>query len=197
MLFRSAKAVLKRHAACASEFDYEGWLGWGQWRRGGERAPDAQDKHCWRRCDYPSECRWGRVAAESSERPPPPLTTLAAILARIDRLGDMRRDRADDAPADGFWSGVLASACQRKGRRGKSPLQLNAVAEDEGGHQAAGSLTDVGLVGVDAVTGSPGIERAEGPALRLPAVNEMPGFEASLAGFRAAFEEFGVDPDHA
>ncbi|KAF2000585.1 hypothetical protein P154DRAFT_545630 [Amniculicola lignicola CBS 123094] len=31
------KARRKRHRACASEFDYAGWKGWGRWRRSGRR----------------------------------------------------------------------------------------------------------------------------------------------------------------
>lgn len=98
-----------RHAACASEFDYQGWKGWGVWRRGvverveaaerlvameegldsDESTSDSEEeeknwfgsawirksstakywekpkplrlrKDCWNRCDYPSECRWGK-----------------------------------------------------------------------------------------------------------------------------------------
>ncbi|CAK4033182.1 Hypothetical predicted protein [Lecanosticta acicola] len=96
-----------RHAACASEFDYQGWKGWGVWRRGvverveaaealmreGQDDGDSSEeeekswfgsawirkeskgdthfwnkgekpaklkKDCWNRCDYPSECRWGK-----------------------------------------------------------------------------------------------------------------------------------------
>ncbi|KAM3414136.1 hypothetical protein BST61_g10794 [Cercospora zeina] len=114
--------VVRRHAACASEFDYQGWKQWGVWRRsvgeqieaaeallkaeeafesvlgpassspavtteakwiGGtwaqkaaharsasssskagrdywEKSQAALKKDCWERCDYPSECRWGK-----------------------------------------------------------------------------------------------------------------------------------------
>ncbi|KAF1979509.1 hypothetical protein BU23DRAFT_636530 [Bimuria novae-zelandiae CBS 107.79] len=45
-------ARTKRHRACTSEFDYQGWKTWGRWKRSG--------RHCWNNCDYPSECRWGR-----------------------------------------------------------------------------------------------------------------------------------------
>jgi hypothetical protein len=79
---------VRRHRACASEFDYQGWKTWGRWRRSGQRdliyhenssasssdssfstsseesaetqplSPPAKD--CWNVCDYPSECRWGK-----------------------------------------------------------------------------------------------------------------------------------------
>ncbi|PIA95669.1 hypothetical protein CB0940_10125 [Cercospora beticola] len=114
--------VVRRHAACASEFDYQGWKQWGVWRRSvGEQIEAAEallnaeeafesvfgpasasplipteskwingtwmqkaahartlsgslkasknyweksqadlKKDCWERCDYPSECRWGK-----------------------------------------------------------------------------------------------------------------------------------------
>jgi hypothetical protein len=75
---------VRKHRACASEFDYSGWKTWGRWRRGGARnhpishgyggsAVSAQGrraenhavhlqtkKDCWNTCDYPSECRWGK-----------------------------------------------------------------------------------------------------------------------------------------
>ena len=49
------RAVVKRHVPCVSEFDYQGWLEWGEWRRAEKK--DGQ-RDCWRYCDYPSECRW-------------------------------------------------------------------------------------------------------------------------------------------
>ncbi|KAG9528198.1 hypothetical protein KCU93_g4511, partial [Aureobasidium melanogenum] len=102
---------LRRHKACASEFDYAGWKDWGVWKRNlltlteqqrERNSPcdsvfddDSEDeleeitttasvvspitagvsdhtsswrnakplspvKDCWNRCDYPSECRWGK-----------------------------------------------------------------------------------------------------------------------------------------
>lgn len=104
---------LRRHKACASEFDYAGWKDWGVWKRNlltlteqqkQRNSPcdsvfegdDSEDedlegvsstasvvspiaagftghtsswkiakplkpvKDCWNRCDYPSECRWGK-----------------------------------------------------------------------------------------------------------------------------------------
>lgn len=71
----------KRHKACASEFDYQGWKAWGRWKRAGGRnklqypkvelatSPSGKyaqvksaksKKDCWNTCDYPSECRWGK-----------------------------------------------------------------------------------------------------------------------------------------
>lgn len=80
---------VKKHKACASEFDYQGWKAWGRWKRSGRRdsiydeytssssdsssdesmdtvstrsmeKPTPPAKDCWNMCDYPSECRWGR-----------------------------------------------------------------------------------------------------------------------------------------
>lgn len=102
---------LRRHKACASEFDYADWKDWGVWKRNlltlteqqrQRNSPcdsvfdDSEDedldeiysaasvispitagvsshtsswrvakplrpvKDCWNRCDYPSECRWGK-----------------------------------------------------------------------------------------------------------------------------------------
>ncbi|KAI5199449.1 hypothetical protein E4T39_06235 [Aureobasidium subglaciale] len=97
---------LRKHRACASEFDYAGWKDWGVWKRGlialteqqrqlaksrdsvfdGDESEDEvleeitaeasrrasswrvgkpilplrPVKDCWNRCDYPSDCRWGK-----------------------------------------------------------------------------------------------------------------------------------------
>ncbi|EME81182.1 uncharacterized protein MYCFIDRAFT_77101 [Pseudocercospora fijiensis CIRAD86] len=103
-----------RHAACASEFDYQGWKAWGNWRRavverveaadalmvaeeiferemnGKLMVPEgrwfqgrwttkreardvvagAQKKDCWMKCDYPSECRWGKQFGVQSTTTP-------------------------------------------------------------------------------------------------------------------------------
>lgn len=66
---------MKKHRACASEFDFAGWKGWGRWRRGVPTRPGKavagkslrplmldtnKEKNCWINCDYPSHCRWGK-----------------------------------------------------------------------------------------------------------------------------------------
>lgn len=55
-------ALVKKHRACASEFDYSGWKRWSVWRREAAHAHRSAKtrKDCWKSCDYPSECRWGR-----------------------------------------------------------------------------------------------------------------------------------------
>lgn len=59
----------KRHFACASQFDYHGWIAWGDWRRGelqsraelsgqvGSRAL-ATGRDCGVDCDFPRNCSW-------------------------------------------------------------------------------------------------------------------------------------------
>ncbi|KAF3033573.1 hypothetical protein E8E12_004504 [Didymella heteroderae] len=94
----SPKRRVKRHKACASEFDYLGWKGWGRWRRA-SLAPrlrpkgtstartemtgvtgitdveeDAKKKDCWRDCDYPSQCRWGKRVGIHTPYPTPTRT---------------------------------------------------------------------------------------------------------------------------
>ncbi|KAI8939227.1 hypothetical protein NX059_005053 [Plenodomus lindquistii] len=69
----STSRRVKKHRACASEFDYSGWKAWARWRReihddeirGPARRqqgqkPHAPRKDCWNTCTYPSECRWGK-----------------------------------------------------------------------------------------------------------------------------------------
>ncbi|KAF2195325.1 hypothetical protein K469DRAFT_649146 [Zopfia rhizophila CBS 207.26] len=78
--YKNPKKV-RRHKACASEFDYQGWKYWGKWRRSecsdslidgsssSSSSPESESdsiesgptkKNCWINCDFPSECRWGR-----------------------------------------------------------------------------------------------------------------------------------------
>ncbi|KAG8624174.1 hypothetical protein KVT40_009150 [Elsinoe batatas] len=71
---KDQKPKVKRHRACASEFDYNGWKAFGAWRRAvsyedadesdkeninASRSPKEHTKDCWNKCDYPSQCRWG------------------------------------------------------------------------------------------------------------------------------------------
>lgn len=79
-LWRKSKCTrrVRKHRACGSEFDYQGWKIWGRWRRGVSQLSSGyatksnvassiekisvqiSGKDCWNTCDYPSECRWGR-----------------------------------------------------------------------------------------------------------------------------------------
>lgn len=106
--WRKAKSPrrVKRHRACASEFDYQGWKSRGKWRRNeqddfaadssssdpdnktaassasGDEADgkkhDAKD--CWHACDYPSECRWRkRFRLQMPSMPDAPLIPLCPL----------------------------------------------------------------------------------------------------------------------
>lgn len=83
---KGSQTKVKRHKACASEFDYQGWTTWGDWRRTLQEIDELETaavkacvsplfgrektevspttaplkKNCERNCNYPSECRWGR-----------------------------------------------------------------------------------------------------------------------------------------
>lgn len=50
---------VKRHRACASEFDYLGWEDFGNWKRhqAEHRPMDKSHKNCEHQCDFPSACR--------------------------------------------------------------------------------------------------------------------------------------------
>ena len=85
------KRRVKRHKACASEFDYLGWKSWGRWKRAAltskpsartKRVDDrdnsdgsARKKDCWTQCDYPSQCRWGKRVGIHTPSPTPTRTT--------------------------------------------------------------------------------------------------------------------------
>lgn len=204
-----ARAVVKRHAPCASEFDYQGWSGWGKWRRaeGGRR----EGKDCWWCCDYPSECRWephgvvvaAEVAASTSEEEPlrrervssdeledqraveqQLATTFDGILEGLGQLRDEQCEQASKVLKEGFWSG----ACKRRGTGSKLPLQLDTIVEDEESDHATGSSENIELMDLNVVIASSGIEKPEEAALRMPLTDELPSFGVSVVNFRTAFE---------
>ena len=97
----NGKPRFKRHKACTSEFDYQGWKRWSNWRRGefgytiihsGASTPDSAifvspprssrpHKDCWNRCDYPSECRWGGESTPVSRNETPVVSTETSTLS--------------------------------------------------------------------------------------------------------------------
>lgn len=50
----------KKHKACSSEFDYDGWNKWGRWRRNNtqdQKHVIYRGKDCSNHCDFPSHCQ--------------------------------------------------------------------------------------------------------------------------------------------
>ncbi|CBX94322.1 predicted protein [Plenodomus lingam JN3] len=102
---------VKRHRACASEFDYSGWKAWTRWRRDIREENKSQNRHhspehkasrrkdCWNNCSYPSECRWGkkygvRTPVESVF----PSTDLAEISTTYSSSPSAQEAEADSMP---------------------------------------------------------------------------------------------------
>ncbi|KAG9700544.1 hypothetical protein KCU95_g741, partial [Aureobasidium melanogenum] len=129
---------LRRHKACASEFDYAGWKDWGVWKRNlllltqqqrQRNSPcdsvfddDSEDeveeiitasvispitagvpgtsswstvkpiKDCWNRCDYPSECRWGKQFGVDT-----PLQPTFPTLDRVPSIANPNNTPTDDS----------------------------------------------------------------------------------------------------
>ncbi len=206
-----ARAVVKRHIPCESEFDYQGWLGLGEWKRGSTSEKD-EKRDCWGFCHYPSQCRWGphigagsAAAAISSisegamrrpvdispsdvhqasgedhyyaTRQQQPPTTFDDILEGFELPRDKQRGQD-------FWSGMPVSVFGR----GKS--ELGTIVEDEERSHVRDSSEVTKFMGLDVVITSPRIEKLEHAAMHTDS-----GFEASLAEFQTAFEEFGVKLD--
>lgn len=172
---------VKRHKPCASEFDYQGWKNWGTWRRheqtlhqnsairsAATEEPDSPDfgsvtaireemlalsqkKDCWNKCDYPSECRWGRQigvhtpklvsefvepavpqSPPPSQQPPSPGAGEHSPQQQAtfdDILGATALASLKDS-TDKFWSSLVASATRRKSTSLPSPLALSPVMEE-------------------------------------------------------------------
>ncbi|KAF1941741.1 hypothetical protein EJ02DRAFT_503278 [Clathrospora elynae] len=110
---------VKKHSACASEFDYAGWKAWGRWRRMKDSTPTRASttktlflytggvsgklvpggggtkKDCWNTCDYPSECRWGKKFGVHT-----PVETVFPTL-------EVNTTQMLTAPAESYAEGIL------------------------------------------------------------------------------------------
>jgi hypothetical protein len=130
---KTAKKV-KRHRACASEFDYSGWKTWARWRRSGVskrivcEGGNVRKKDCWNTCDYPSECRWGRkFGIHTPLTPSPPQTSPPLKEHPEEGLLNpenyaKKSDQSDSPGKPDFWTTLIASAERRKSVTGSSPL---------------------------------------------------------------------------
>ncbi|KAL6707853.1 hypothetical protein ACN47E_003753 [Coniothyrium glycines] len=133
----------KKHRACGSEFDYQGWKTRAHWRRGNTRQHAAvtqqrkkkknndkkeKQKDCWNTCDYPSECRWGKQFGVCSpvENDFSSTTTAAMTLltAPLDTCVALERKDED------FWDAILASAERRKGGEARVSSPLSVIPEE-------------------------------------------------------------------
>ena len=154
----------KRGKACASEFDYQGWKAWGEWRRKEMAARTASigvpqrpkmKKDCEHRCDYPSDCRWGNHATPASPTTPAPApTSFEEIFGLVpeDRknaksTSSATLDAVPEEPAAQvsgdyeFWTSLLDSAKTRtEGPRGppvdEDTIMVDADSIEETGQDA-------------------------------------------------------------
>lgn len=127
---------VKRHKACASEFDYSGWKAWGRWKRGGRKTGGLENglaglmkkKDCWNTCDYPSECQWGRsFGIHTPLTPAFPTPQVSPPLAEHPEEGVLKAENCKEAEQtesekSDFWGALIASAKRRKSVTGTSPL---------------------------------------------------------------------------
>ncbi|KAH9864661.1 hypothetical protein J1614_010596 [Plenodomus biglobosus] len=152
---------VKKHRACASEFDYSGWKAWTRWRRDvREDDPSRRRSHvpqqkpvrrkdCWNNCSYPSECRWGKTyGVHTPTEVVFPSTDLAAITTAYSPLPVQQADLTSTlnqstkytlSPTKtphtnkdtGFWTSLLASAERRKSGTTHTASPLSVVFEEE------------------------------------------------------------------
>lgn len=158
----SKKSRKGRHGkACASEFDYVGWQAYGDWRRhelglrelvlgttldgikSTGRFEVKQKKNCSVECNYPSECRWGKLGGVSASEVPvsTPLTTIMEDVVQTapasfeeilgltppdmvmdDDLDNLVSPASPPSPKDhspSFWSSLLTSAKSRQKSKGR------------------------------------------------------------------------------
>jgi hypothetical protein len=152
------RKVVKKHRACASEFDYAAWKTLGEWRRDclTPTTPSfTHKKDCWHNCNYPSECRWGSKLAQPQVSP-----TIPESPPQTSSKGKKSRQMKEPGPATTYnqllqvinhpattLQTLLSPNSKRKTLTAdKWPLsQLNIVFEeaDEDGDIA---MTDAALV---------------------------------------------------
>lgn len=92
---------IRKKGTCPSEFDYIGWAKYAEWRRGedsmmaspafggrsnggtGQTGNQLEKRNCWEMCDYPSQCRWGKLV---------PVSPSDAVSAALDQMqGSVRQ----------------------------------------------------------------------------------------------------------
>ena len=185
--------VVRRHAACASEFDYQGWKGWGVWRRsvgeqieaaeallraeeafesafmerdakssaskwsaGHSRHSSAQrywdksqaptKKDCWEKCDYPSECRWGKqfgVKTPTAPTVPSTTTTRSSSLSSAIEEESSSSSDGDVDPATSFEEILRGLSESAMGTSSTQPPP------------STGDITDLPIVPEEASTPAP------------------------------------------
>jgi hypothetical protein len=155
---------VKKHRACASEFDYAGWKTWGRWRRSDGRKASlvhgkggaslslnvkGEKKDCWNTCDYPSECRWGRrfgiptpltdtfPTTETATPTPPSPTSQNPIEVILAPSTSFESDKPD------IWTSLIASAKRRKSMPPSSPLSTSETNSDSVGSVATDMLKNL------------------------------------------------------
>ncbi|KAF2134422.1 hypothetical protein P153DRAFT_250341, partial [Dothidotthia symphoricarpi CBS 119687] len=123
----------KRHRACTSEFDYQGWKTWSRWRGSGQkRSVNKQD--CWNMCSYPSECRWGKKfgihTPVATEFPTVEFDATPALPAPVELEGVLKPENCKEIIAckekSGFWETLSATARRRANVIASSPLAILA-----------------------------------------------------------------------
>lgn len=161
MRLRRGKRGIKRHQPCTSEFDYEGWKAWGEWKRLeaelqkalAESAETvlgtviAEKKDCWNHCDYPSECRWGpklkyqnpSVLADSPKSKSTAMTVVSAEVGQEpaasfeETMKELEENpkSAEHRPPPKDDFWSVVLTSATKRRVKKSPLRLSAIVERE------------------------------------------------------------------
>jgi hypothetical protein len=97
---------------CASEFDYEGWSAWGEWRRYVSWNPLCAEgwdrKNCTRDCDHPSECLHSSLERPEDESPVAPTWQIWSEeeLAEDGEQGGVRED-GELKPPDSAGLGIF------------------------------------------------------------------------------------------
>jgi len=127
----SHRKIVKKHRACASEFDYAAWKTIGNWRRDclTPTTPARKGKKdCWHNCDYPSECRWGNKLVQLQVSPVAPAPA-PSVLPKVEIV-------QKETPPTTFEHILQAinhrsPVGKRTRKTQKSPLALDIVIEEE------------------------------------------------------------------
>lgn len=137
--------MIQKHRACASEFDYSAWKELGDWRRNRMVPLTPSTKHtkdCWRKCDYPSECRWKNIEAVDQFSPHiPDSPAKEKILVELPAT-EVKKQQVPASSIDTLLAAInnpsvalqtlLSSSCRKRtSRKKKSPLHLHVIEEED------------------------------------------------------------------
>jgi hypothetical protein len=197
------RKIVKKHRACASEFDYAAWKALGEWRRDCLVSPTPSSKYstdCWRNCDFPSECRWGDKVSQKVEHDSPTIPESLSLPVELP-ADEVKPEQPSATTFYAFLEAInhpsvtiqsLLSAAGKKNstKTSKSPLGLQTVFEEE--NEDSEALVDYTTVASPSPTMRAAAEQIALVSAELRVQQRKASVQklsSSFSGFTFEFEE--------